>query len=228
MKLWKSSLLIVGVAILLFLNITASAETIADGASDIYHLTWSQTTLGWSGSLTTEDKTYLDIRSVSAEEENGNLTLTMTIADVIQDSNNTLYAIFYNTTEAIYMVTYSNVLKMATGMAVGLFNFTSGEVTLSGDGKSIIATIPLIGGNEKAAFWAYAWEYPIDTSQIVEGYQGEWWGDWAPDSSFTYGTTDSGNGNGDGDGNGDGAPGFEAIAVIAAFAIALIILRRRK
>jgi PGF-CTERM protein len=147
----------------------------------------------------------------------------------IQDSETIVYLLFYNTTDATYTFTYTNGQGIAMGLGLGGgFNISTGEFIASGN--TLTATIDLLGEGTVDAFWGYAAEY----TTLGDTQTGEWWGDWIPGTFAPWYTDGDGdvNGNGDEDGgNGtpsDGTPGFEALAVIAALAVAFVILRRRK
>jgi len=124
---------------------------------------------------------------------------------------------------------------------------------LTAEGSNLTGTVSLLGTDEASATWGYATEYLVDYTEITG--QVEWWGDYWPDTfSPWYGidtgdddtgdddtgdddtgdddTGDDDTGDDDtGESNGgteEKTPGFELLTLIAAIAIALIILRKRR
>jgi hypothetical protein len=227
MKLRSYGIVIVSVLVLLGSCFTAAATSISDGTGDIWH--WAQTGTSWSWQGNVGNKPNIDITEVSYTVNEDKITLSLTVSGTIQTSDKVVYWVYYNTTDSTYWFTYTN----GTGFGMGMqgMNITSGEnVTVSGN--SISVELDVVGDTTDVELWGWAHEYTSDSPTT-----GEWWGDWAPNSKFTGDMDDDTNGdtgddtNGD-DGNGDTAkpstPGFELFAVIAAVAVALILLRRRR
>ena len=207
-------------------TMSVSAETIPDGTNDIYHITWVNDE--WTATVSTDARPNIDITQLASSFEDKNLTLTLTVAGTIQNSSKIVYYILFNTSDTMLMVAYYSELKMAAGFSMSNpLQPIIGEVVVSADEKSIIATIPLNTTTEPTAlnFTGWAWEYPVNFSSADQSYQGEWWGDWAPDSGLTFKINTSSNENNNGTTK---TPGFEAVLAIAAIGAALIILKRRK
>ena len=108
-------------------------------------------------------------------------------------------------------------------------NFTSEQnITVSGDTVSVV--LDVLGDTSKVELWGYAVEY----TTTVGAETNEWWGDWAPNEKFPHygetGGTDDTDDTDDPDGSDSktGTPGFELVVVLAAVAVALIILRKRR
>ena len=225
---------IVGLIVLLCSSCyTAAAESVSDGTGDVYH--WSQTGTAWSWSANIANKPDIDITEISYTVHDNKITLKLEVSGQIQTSDNFAYWVYYNTTDSMYWLTYVNGTGFGMGMNLLQFmNTTSSEnVTISGN--SISVDLDVVGDTTDVELWGWAAEYTGD-SQITS----EWWGDWAPNSKFT-GTDDTSGDTGDhtgddtgGDENASGdtsqpsTPGFELIAVIAAVAVALILLKRRR
>ena len=221
MKLWKSSMLIVGISVLVLSSLTASAETITDGIDDVYHWEYSETSWNWGYNV--GDKPNIDITEVTYTVSGTQLTLTLTVDGTIDDSELVMYFAYYNSDDASYWMSYAN------GQGLSMYS------TSTGGG---VGSTPTVSGNTLSCTFDSFEGDPADFEAYGTGYQYtvagdatvEYWVDWAPDSYFEGGNGDGDNGDdGNGDnGSGGGTPGFETLVVIAALGIALIILRRRK
>jgi len=233
MRGWKSSILLfVGLGILVVSAVTVSAVTVTDPIDDVY-----------DGTLETfGSRPNIDITTVTYELSGDTVTLTITVNGNIVDSEYILYTIFTNGTSLSgYVAQYQN----GNGYVLKDTTIIDSEVLVS-HGNTIIFTFTrsdLIGIGE---IWGSAMENSEDYSQG--------WMDYAPNSFSPYYSGDDDDDTGDDDddtgddddddviispngddtggdgngGNGGGIPGFEAITVIAAIAVALIILRRKK
>ena len=229
MKLWKSSMLFLGLAVLILSSISVTAVTESDPTGDVFHATWANGVWGYVS--VTSGKTNIDITSISAEVSDGKLTLSLTVAGSIETSNNYGYVVTYNTSDAWYWMVYGGYNEEQTGFSWGMplegfgFNFSMGNVTIEGT-NTLTTTLDLIGESEKIEFWAMATEYTGDPN--TNPYA-EHWVDVAGDMA-DYVTDDDNlppsngtNGNGTG-----GTPGFEVLTLIAAVAVAFIFFKRRK
>ena len=233
MKIWKNYFLIICGVVLLLSATTASAVDIDDGEGDVYHWTGSGTSWHWE--LNTDSRPNIDIAKLSYVQGSETLTISMEVSSdaEIEDNEQIVYWLYYNTSDATYYVMYSNGESLAFGMLTGGgTEFSTGEVTKTDNVLS--ATFDLVSEGEFSEMWGWAAEY---SGTPGEPYA-EWWGDWAPNSHFT-GDITSGDGDSDGDGDGNdnaggsgdttgNTPGFELIVLITALAAVLLILRRRK
>ena len=204
-------------------TLSVSAETINDPTNDVYHITWVNNE--YVAAALTDSKPNIDITSISEAYADGNLTLTLTVAGEIQNSSTIIYYMIYNTTTSTLMATYTNMGKMAIGYLSN--TLIMGTLTVSADGKSVIATFPMTEAPTMKNFTTWAWEYPINISETNNqptGYQGEWWGDWAPDTAALYKINTTENPPP----SPTKTPGFEIVIAIAALGIAVIALKRRK
>ena len=105
MKLWKSSMLIVGVVVLLLSTLTVSAES--DSTGDVWHYyALSETNWGWEAH--TGSKPNIDITSVSDTITGSEATLTMTVAGTIEDSDKIIYYIMMTAGGSSYMAYYAD------------------------------------------------------------------------------------------------------------------------
>ena len=253
MKLQSQKIYIIGVAIIMMLSgitILASAETDAQG--DIWHYRVSTDGTTWTYEHSTEANDNIDIKEIITSVDGTTLTITLEVYGSIDSSPDTTYTVYFNTSDSTYIFTYNT-----EGVAVGysweyfadptsidpldyLNNVASG--TFTADGSILTGTIQLLGSSEATNMWAYA----IDGNLAM--YQVEWWGDWYPDSYF-YSYTgynpseepedetedetedenqDGGTATDDTTGGSDDTPGFELIVFIAALAIALLLIKRKK
>jgi PGF-CTERM protein len=105
-------------------------------------------------------------------------------------------------------------------------NFTSEQNVTISDGK-LSVVLDALGDTSKVDLWGYAWEY----TTTLGSQTGDWWGDWAPNEKFTHDTGTPGDSETPGNDSSPPekkTPGFEVVAVIAAVAIALILIRRHQ
>ena len=222
MKLWKSSICLVGFAVLVLSCFTASASSIKDGTNDIWH--WAQSGTAWSWRGNVGDKPNIDITEVSYSANENKLTLTLEVKGTIQSSEKILYYAYYNSTDTGYTLMWSN--GTGYGWATKEGSYDEGQNLTVSEGK-ISVEFNVLGDTSKVDLWGYAVEYTTFGGQTTN----EWWGDWAPNQKFTYDTGTPGNNETPGNDSSPPekkTPGFEVVAVIAAVAIALILVRRRR
>ena len=221
MKLWKSSICLVGFAVLVLSCFTASAASINDGTNDIWH--WAQSGTAWSWGGNVGNKPNIDITEVSYSVNENKITISLQVSGDIQTSDKVVYWVFYNSTDTQYWLSYTN--GSGSGFGMKGMNFTSEQnVTISGGKLSVV--LDALGDTSKVDLWGWAVEYTTLGSQTTN----EWWGDWAPNEKFTYDTGTPGDNIPPGNDSSPPekkTPGFEVVAVIAAVAIALIFVRRR-
>lgn len=246
MKLWKSGVLIIGIAVLLFSSMTVTAETESDAQGDVWHFVYPY----WE-KQTIDDQPNIDIKEIKAEISGDQITLSMTLwpggTFTRSQYEKAAYIMFFNTSDAWYMMSYvdnvgENPMHSAFGTSLSgsyIPPYSFGNVTVNGD--TISATIEKVGDDSTTVeIYGTAW--------IFEDYSGgeythdqwfDWVGDytWDPDFEPEDGDGDDTEGDGDGtngngsEGNGDtsnGTPGFEVLVLLAAIGTIFIILRRRK
>jgi len=221
MKLRKSSMCLVGFAILVLSCFTASASSITDGTNDIWH--WAQSGTAWSWGGNVGNKPNIDITEVSYSVNENKLTLALEVQGPIQSSEKIFYYAYYNSTDTQYTLIWTN--GTGYGMAIKEGSFDQGQnLTVTEDKISIEFNV--LGDTSNVEFWAHAVEYTTLGGPTIN----EYWGDWAPNEKFAY---DTGTPGVDETPDNDSSPpekktpGFEVVAVIAAVAIALILVRRR-
>ncbi len=222
MKIWRKRILIYGAFIMLILtSITVVAEIVTDGTNDVFHRRLSDGTWGY---YYTDEKDNIDITSISYEVNNNNVTLTMTVDGVIEDSESIVYWAYYTSAEATYWMMYVN----GSGTVYCEKDYTIGAnavVTASGD--TITGRFPLYGSDtSKVDLYGTAYQYTSTNNPNAE-----LWVDWNPNTHSGAPTADQEEHN-DGDtssgNNNKGTPGFEIVLVLGAIAVAMSLLRKRR
>jgi hypothetical protein len=232
MKLRNSGIVIISVLLLVGSCFTVAAASISDGTGDIWHWAQSVSGTGWSWQGNVGNKPNIDITEVSYTVNDNKITLSLKVSGTIQTSDKVIYWVYYNSTDTQYWFSYTN--GSGGGFGMKGMNFTSQEnVTISGNTISVV--LDALGDTSKVTLWGYAIEYTTIGDQTAE-----WWGDWAPNEKFphygetsgTDGTNGTNNTNGTSNNDKSGSetktPGFEVILVLAAVAVALIVLRKRR
>lgn len=231
MKLKKSSILFISMGTLLFASMTVSAVSFTDPTGDVVHATWANNLWGYTS---IGGKSNIDITGVSADINNGTLTLALTVVGPIVPSENDYYVIMFNTSDASYMMVYGGQVWGKTGSSLGIpknsnyLNMTTGTVTLGGTNNNTLSTTLNLSGSNTTKVVLYATAYE-NSGNLSEN--GEYWADVVGDyTDFQHNQSNGGNqGNGNGTSNGSkGTPGYELIAVLAAVIVAGIIVRRKK
>jgi len=216
----KRNIFVLGVvATAVFLSAgLASAEKITDDTGDVWHWTWNSNTgsYSWAHSVTSQPE--IDIKEISSDVEGEQMVLKMKVSGDISSSN-TLYAVFYNTTGATYYMMYSNGSGMCMAISGNYTGISYGNTTASGD--TLTGTVNMIGEGTKSEFYGYAYKYTHfgDTS-------GEWWGDWAPQDDSPWYDTENSNNEGSSGGGGGSTPGFEILLAAGAIALAFVIKKK--
>ena len=236
MRIWKSSLLIIGLCVLVLSSMTAVAETESDAQGDVWHYVFP-----YYQSQTVANQPNSDIKEIKAEINGDQITLSMTLwpggTFTRGQYGYAYYIMFYNTSDAYYTLSYSDLTgEESGGMAMGYSlggdtpSFTAADEVVV-DGNTISATMDKVGEDTTTTeLYGLTWVWEVHGEDqwdydhwhdLVGDY------DWAPD--FDPGDNGDNGGNG-GSGTSpppSGTPGFETLAVIAALGVALIILRRK-
>jgi len=223
MKKIYTLFILIGAAVVLFTTMTATAESIQDDVDDVLHWRHTGSLWGWQAGIA--DKQDIDITGISHSISNNQVVLTLTVDGTIQSSETIAYWLYFNTTDSMYWMSWSNGegAGMATMLAGGSGSFDMDpEITASGN--TLTGVFDMIGNTTTQDAWAQAYE----VTEVGNQFQAEWWGDWAPNSKFT-GEVDSGEDTTpDGGGSNTGTPGFELVLVISALVIAILYTQRKK
>jgi len=176
MKIKMRNIIIFIVVITLFGAVnTASAET--DSTGDLWH--WKVTNVSGEWELYSEDsKDYLDITNIEYSIEGSDATLTMTLAEDIQDSTLIQYHMHLVTGSDYYGVVYTNSVGIVSGTGSslsGYYEFLTSPVS----GNTLTATFTLNDPSLTYELRGYAQELSSIGDETAE-----WWGDWAPDAYF--------------------------------------------
>ena len=187
----------------------------------------------------------MDIDKVTYSVSGTTLTVTLELYGSVQDSTTHVNSVIYNSSGGIYIFSYINGVGTAIGIDEG--GFITGQFNKSGN--ILTVTIKIAEDDESALVWGVAAEYLVGYTTLVEQSTYietiEYYSDYVPGSLAPWFSQDTGDGDtedgdtGDGDGDTGGGdasegkkygstPGFELLTLIAAIAIALIILKRRK
>ena len=242
MKILKKSILIFGAVVFLVLaGISASAVT--EGTGDVYHGTMTSGT--WSYVAFSESRPDIDITSVDYSVSGSDITVTLTVSGSIQVSENFTYYIYLLSEVGTYYIGYMN----GYSTWVGLDGYASEMGIITDpivDGDTFTATFTPNNPSDSFSVYGYAVE-AIYTD--TEAGNAEWYLDYAPDIYSPWYTggdddtpddedddtppaddenPDDSEGDTQGGDSDSGTPGFEAIILIAAIAVALILLRRKK
>lgn len=233
----------IGIITMFMLSTTVPAETYTDNSGDVAHWAGSATGWGWTG-INIADRPNIDIKEIRQNVVGDSMIIELEVYGSIQDSEKFIYWIAFNSSDAYYWVSWTNGEGAGIGMKLGDVTQMSQPV-VNKEGGTITATFDIVGEDTTSEeFWGYAWEY----TTLGDVVTSEWWGDWAPNDYTPFdedeipdeggdGTdeneTDDEGTNGedstDGDGtNGGSSPGFELILLLAAFALVVIIYRKRK
>lgn len=225
MKLWKYSIVIVCVSMLMLSSGVASAQTINDGQNDVL-----KTNAAGTGFLTGQSKPDIDIKQITCTISGSTLILELEIYGTIQQMSPYGYFATVITTDFQYDI------SMWDGDGSADVSEKAGSDYLPDDPELVIGehTIRAVFETQGDATIVEVFGHATYIVNPMEQ-------DWAPDSrgpegSFDTGGDDTGGDDTGGDDTGDdnntvkkpSTPGFEAIAVIAAVGVALILLKRRK
>ncbi|MBS3801804.1 MAG: hypothetical protein KGY65_03550 [Candidatus Thermoplasmatota archaeon] len=248
-----SKFLFIGaVAFILTIGGTVAAITETDDVGDVWH--YQETDGGWSWDKYSGDKPNLDITEVSHSFDGNEVTLTMKVNGIIEDSEEITYILYLDGDNSNYGAYYTNNAGYVggEGEASGFYDMIDSPVS----GNTFSATFEVDNPDESYTVYGYTQEY-IGSE--------EHWGDYAPneyapwhsedddtddtdetddtDDSDSGDDTDDGTTNGDDDSTdeatdgtsngedspGNGTPGFELMLVFLAIIVATIfIIKRRK
>ncbi len=179
--------IVVGIAFIASLGTIASAQsgTITDPTGDVMHYRWHDDGYGWSMNIA--NKPNIDITEVKYVVTGDTISLSLTVAGTIVNSEEMIYSAYLLTSDSSYNFMYpfgGEGYGIATSTVEGDFQFSAADITVSGN--TITATYDVVGTFSTVdEFYGYAQEYTVigDTSS-------EWWVDWAPNEESPYQPTD--------------------------------------
>lgn len=217
MKLWKSSMLIVGGIVALIL-MSVNVVAVNDDTGDIWHQTWSESENKMVWGAFTDNKDNIDITDVSYTISGTQATVTMTTVGAMSAGmgDDVVYTMHLKYgASSYYMIVYTN----NQGSVMGWGDYAGFTEPLDNpiSGNTFTATFEVSDPNANYQVIGFNVEYNEPGND-----QGEAWWDYAPGSAAPWYTDGDVNG-----GNNGGTPGFETLATIAALGVALIILRRK-
>ncbi len=229
----KNLVILIGLIGILSSSVIASAGSLSDGTGDVYYWTGVGTAWSWKQNVIRNN---IDITSISSTINGEKITISMTVAGTIQESEKFGYYFYYNTSDTNYFVMMMGGSPIAMGIREGGGEgaYSSGEPTVSGN--TISAEFDVLGNTDSTEIWGYAAEWSEVGPDAVNS---EWWGDWAPDTRFTGeiedddditppDDEDDGTGNTTTTPKPPGTPGFEFIVLIAAFGLLFVAFRKRR
>ena len=222
MKLRKSSILFVSVAVMLLSSMAVSADkTESDLTGDVWHYEWADGIfVGWEP----VSRPDIDITELSYTVSGDRVTLTLKVLGTITNSELISFWFSLNTIDSSYTVMWINgELLSGIGTDTGEGSHIDMDPEISVNGGTLSATFDVVGTFTGDELTGHAQEF-TKAGDVTAGH----WQDLVPDDDPSDGQGDDGNGDDGGDKPPTGTPGFELMAVIGAIAVALIILRKRK
>ena len=241
MKMSKYVIILGAILALVTASFNVSAET--DSTGDLFHAIGDGTY-----EIYNDAKDDIDITDISYTASDTQLTVTLTVDGTIQDEQlfgYFVYVVLEGTTGYNYWGSYTNGIGY-------VFDTTLSEHLVTKDSNTLTFTFDIDDAASVANVWAWAYElaaigseelwadwapdsyFPAyalfygedDTEEEDTGEEDtgeEDTGEEETNGEETTGEDDTGDEEG-----GGGTPGFELLVLIAAIAVALIILRKRK
>ena len=248
----KMIILLISIVFLATFMTSVSAETTTDPTGDVYHYRYTGGVYGWDYNVA--DKPNIDITDIAYTINGDQVTLTVTVAGTIANSELVSYWTYLNTSDSNYMFSWMNNEGIGWGTNTNEGSYQMDfEPDITVSGNTISATYDVVGTFSNPDVWGWAAEYTSygDTNA-------EWWADWVPNDESPYYdeySGDSGDTSGDDTDTGDtgsddtgstdsgetdsgdqntnappptGTPGFEFIFLIAAVGLLSVVLRKRR
>ena len=134
MKIWKSSILFLGVAMLMLSAVSVSA--ISDPEGDVYHQTFDDGQYTWD---LFGERENIDVTDISYSVSGNNVTLSLTVKGSIQNNANILYYAYLRkdiTSYYHFWYVQGSGFVTAVGEFTGFFD-AEPAYTISGDGKTV-------------------------------------------------------------------------------------------
>ncbi len=255
MKFGKKTFLFFAVFIaLIFFCSNVSAVNVSDGQGDVWKQKLTASGYSWNQASSRDN---VDITSISYDLSGSQLTATLVVKGEIQSDANHVYYIYLESSSGKYMIYYASGTggwageNGYLGEGGSLTNPVSGntftatiEINHGDDSFDVHGyAMETVDGTE--AYWDYAPNTyaPYYEEESTED-SGDDEGTNSNDSDDTPDGEDTSDETGDGETNtdsententgdsggesGSGTPGFEILTLIAALAIALILINKRK
>lgn len=209
-------------SVVICLSLTVSAISFSDPIGDVRYGDEST----YYGEVDTRPN--VDITQLSAVLNGTNLTLSLTVAGVIQISGTVGYTAYVNYTDVQYMMLVGERVNMIyqINRISGETEVINGSATVSGD--TLSAVFNLRGNKTFTTIYGYSKEGTLSPY----GPLGELWID---DARYVYtpnstnvATNTTNNVHENNTSSGEKTPGFESILVIVAVSITVILFRRRR
>ncbi len=182
----KIVVLLVGLAFIATIGTTASAQSgsTTDPTGDVLHYRAQDGSWSWDANI--ENKPNIDITEVNYVVAGDTISLSLTVAGTISNSELVGYYAYLITSDSSYNFWHlgSDVFGMATSTGDGDFQYSDADITVSGD--TVTATYDVVGTFSTVdEFYGYAHEYTVigDTSS-------EWWTDYSPNEKSPYQASD--------------------------------------
>jgi hypothetical protein len=236
MKLLKYGILIVSVSMLVLSSgvVSASTETIDDAQNDVYKIDLDKpVTQQYTENI--GDQPNVDIDKVTCVIADGKLTVTLELVSdgVVQHEIDMDYSynVQFTTSDGgmyLFMVNYAGEGGQGTGPATPADENAGGTLDIS---KNVLEVVWTFNGEatvkDLTADASYGPTDRITYRDVAEEVDED-----EDDDDTDDDTTDDDTDDDDDDSNGNvprpNTPGFEIVAVLAAVAVALILVKRRK
>lgn len=194
MKLRKSSMLIIGIGLLLISSFSASAGSIDDNPNDVIHFKYDAIN-DWHFELAIESKPSIDIDKISLDIVGGQAVFKMTLYGNVMTDQLYLYMMTYNSDEVNYFLMYG-AEEDGTEFSSGVWSTSTdggAATSIIADGNELKATFDTdIEGSTNVDYWGVATQH-VDAGDTTV----EHWVDYAPDDKHEGTIIDPTDSNGD-------------------------------
>jgi len=118
MKLWKSSILFVSVAVMLLSSMVVSADkTESDPTGDVWHWDYTGGVYGWDANV--GNRPNIDVTEISYAVSGTQVTLNLKVAGTISSSELIHYYVYLNTSDSTYMLSWAQYKRLYLYVVVG-------------------------------------------------------------------------------------------------------------
>ncbi len=237
-------------AVVFLIGASVSISAVSDSTNDIFHHKEDAGSVtGWSFEQYSGEKPNIDITDISYTVDGSTVTITLTVAGVIEDKEGLAYYVY---------IPHETALMGGLAYYTNSFYYEWGDTSASANSEMTshagTNTLTFEMDYEEPSGITDVWGYTYEVSDISASTGGEYWGDWAPDTYFSaydqfYGaeteeTTEEETTENEtteeetteeetteeitDDTSSTGTPGFEILTLVAAIGVVLIVLRKRK